>query len=77
MVANWIVHDLLATSLVVQWFRPCTWTAGAAGSITGWGLEIPHAEQPKKTKNSPQDKISIFREVYSLLQRHEFTIRIP
>ena len=31
------------TSLVAQWLRLCTSTAGAAVSIHGWGTKIPHA----------------------------------
>ena len=30
-------------SLAVQWFRLCASTAGGAGSISGWGTQIPHA----------------------------------
>ena len=77
MLANWIEQHLLATSLVVPWLRPCACTAGAVGSITGWGINIPHAVQPKKPKTPPQNKISLFQEAFSLLQRYEFTIKIP
>ena len=41
------------TSLVVQWLRLRTSTAGASGSIPGWGTKIPHAAwygQQNKTK---------------------------
>ena len=31
------------TSLVVQWLRLCTFTAGGMGSIPGWGTKILHA----------------------------------
>ena len=42
------------TSLVVQWLRLCTSTAGAVGSIPGQETKIPHAarhSQKKKKKN--------------------------
>ena len=41
----------VGTSLVVQWLRPQTSTAGGMGLIPGWGTKIPHAMQcapPKK-----------------------------
>ena len=28
--------------------------AGAAGSVPGWGAEVPHASQPKTTKRKPE-----------------------
>ena len=31
------------TSLVVQWLRLCTSTAGSTGLIVGWGTKVPHA----------------------------------
>ena len=33
------------TSLVVQWLRDCTSTAGVKGLIPGQGTKIPHAER--------------------------------
>ena len=33
------------TSLVIQWSRPCTTSAGGMGSIPGQGTKIPHAVQ--------------------------------
>ena len=41
------------TSLVVQWLRLCTSTAGGMGLIPGRGTKIPHAThgQKKKKKN--------------------------
>ena len=41
-------------SLVVQWLRLCTSTAGGTGSIPGWTAKIPHAMgyvQEKKKRN--------------------------
>ena len=35
----------VGTSLVVQWLRPQTSTAGGMGLIPGWGTKIPHAMQ--------------------------------
>ena len=35
------------TSLVVQWLRLCTSTAGGMGSIPGWGTKIPQAAANK------------------------------
>ena len=31
---------IVGTSLVVQWLRLCTSTAGGAGSTPGWGTKI-------------------------------------
>ena len=36
-------EECLRTSLVVQWLRLCTSTAGGTGSIPGLGTKIPHA----------------------------------
>ena len=38
------------TSLVVQWLRLYTSTAGVTGSIAGQGTKILNATQPKKLK---------------------------
>ena len=38
----------MGTSLVVQWLRLFTPTAGDAGLVPGWGTKIPHALQPGK-----------------------------
>ena len=38
----------MGTSLVVQWLRLFTSTAGGAGLVPGWGTKIPHALQPRK-----------------------------
>ena len=50
---------LIGISLVVQWLRLCTSTAGAVGSIPGQGTKIPHAtkkiircSQKKKSNNN-------------------------
>ena len=40
------------TSLVVQWVRPYTSTAGGVGLILGRGTKIPHAPWPKKNKKT-------------------------
>ena len=48
------------TSLVVQWFRLCTSTAGGAGSIPGPGTKIPHALQcGQKLKKKKESKDSV------------------
>ena len=46
------------TSLVVQGFRSGASTSGGAGSISGWGIKIPHAvrwasQVALVVKNSP------------------------
>ena len=38
----------LGTFPVVHWLRLCTYSAGGAGSISGWGTNILHAVWPKK-----------------------------
>ena len=38
----------VGTSLVVQWLRLSTATAGCVGLVPGWGTKIPHALQPGK-----------------------------
>ena len=44
-------------SLLVQWLRPCTWTAGGSGSIAGWETKIPYvARCGKKNKNKTKTK---------------------
>ena len=35
----------LRTSLVIQWLRLCTFTAGKVGLIPGQGTKIPYAMQ--------------------------------
>ena len=40
----------LGNSLVVQWLGLSASTAGAPGSIPGWGTKIPQAMQPKKER---------------------------
>lgn len=43
--------------LLVQWLRPCTWTAGDCGSIAGWETKIPYvARCGKKTKIKQRQK---------------------
>ena len=39
------------TSLVVQWLRSCTFTAGSTGLIPVWGTKIPNAVWYGQTKN--------------------------
>ena len=51
------LKSLLETSLLVQWLRLCTSTAGDTGSIPSPGTKIPHAMphlavQKKKKKKS-------------------------
>ena len=38
------------TSLVVQWLRFCTSTAGVVGSIPGWETKVPQATWQDKNK---------------------------
>ena len=59
----WITSVLLrevwtGTSLVVQWLRLCTSTAGGMGSIPGRGTKIPHATWHglKKKKERKREK---------------------
>ena len=42
---GWLLSKkkITETSLVVQWLRPCSPSAGAAGGIPGQGTKIPHA----------------------------------
>ena len=49
------VWAFLGTSLVVQWLRFHSCTAGVAGLISGQGNKIPHAPW-----DGPQKSISIF-----------------
>ena len=44
----WWVFETLKiweTSLVIQWLRLCTFTAGGMGSIPGLGTKIPYVMQ--------------------------------
>ena len=51
MVVNVGIKRLgLGISLMVQWLRLCTSTAGGTGSIPSWETKIPHAVRPKKEK---------------------------
>ena len=49
-------------SLAVQWLGLGAFTAGAQGSIPGWGTKIPHdaqhsqTEKKKQQKKEPQDQ---------------------
>ena len=46
-------------SLAVQWVRLCASTAGAGGSIPGWGTMITHAaqcSQKKKKKRRERER---------------------
>ena len=40
-------HLESCSSLVVQWWRLCTSSAGGSGSIPGWGTKILHAKKSK------------------------------
>ena len=46
------------TSLVVQWLRHRTSTAGGTGSTPGQGTMIPHAEWPKRKKKVKKKDIT-------------------
>ena len=49
------------TSLVVQWLRLCTSTAGGEGSIPGKGTKIPHdpqcSQKNRKVVMSPEESV--------------------
>ena len=45
-----ILQEKQGNSLVVQWLRLCTSTPEGAGSIPGWGMEIPRGVAKKKKK---------------------------
>ena len=55
---------MFKTSLVVQWLKLCTSTAGGTGSIPGWGSSACLAVQPKqqqqKAKKNPTNKKHTF-----------------
>ena len=42
---TYLTLDVDGTSLVIQWLRLYTPTAGGMGLIPGWGTKIPHAMQ--------------------------------
>ena len=44
------------TSLVVQWLRLCTPSAGDTGSIPGWGTKILYVVGHKKKKKKERKK---------------------
>ena len=44
------------TSLVVQWRRLCTPSAGDTGSIPGWGTKILYVVGHKKKKKNERKK---------------------
>ena len=46
------LRDSLRASLVVQWLRLCTSSAGYAGLIPGQGTKIPHVVWQKKKRGS-------------------------
>ena len=53
---NYVRIDILGTSLVVQWLRFHSSSAGDASSIPGWGTKIRYApmygqKKKKKEKN--------------------------
>ena len=81
-----IVHrkyKRIGTSLVVQWLRLHTSTAGGVGSIPGWGTKIPHAmgrSQKKKKKKEFTDKllesISEFNNQDEYMVKNQFDFHI-
>ena len=49
---SYILHGKpVGISLVFQLLRCCLFNTGGAGSIPGWGTNIPHAKWPKKKNN--------------------------
>ena len=56
----------LGTSLVVQWLRLCTPTAGGVGSTPGWGTKIPHAARRGQKINKKHAKV-IFKKIKETL----------
>ena len=48
----------MGTSLVVQWLRPCAFTAGNMGSIPGQGTS--HEARPKTKQTHIREKIMSF-----------------
>ena len=55
ITTKWLKQHPIGTSLVVQWLRLCTSTAGAAGSIPRQGTKILHSVPPSK-KNPQKQK---------------------
>ena len=65
---SWDFHDVLmglktnlgsslkGNSLAVQWLGLGAFTAGAQGSIPGWGTKIPHDAQHSQTEKKKQQK---------------------
>ena len=60
---------ILGTSLVVQWLRLCTSTAGGTGSIPGWGSSSCFEVQPKKKKNIKRSHTVCFH-LYDILEQN-------
>ena len=58
------------TSLVVQWVRLCTSTAGGTSSIPGQGTEIPHAAWwPKQTNKETKMLIHTNKSAYGITSK--------
>ena len=58
------------TSLLVQWLRLSTSTAGGTGSIPGWGTKILQATQcsPKQKSKTQGSLFNIAGCIYSVLR---------
>ena len=68
-IGNWIVS--LGTSLVVQWLRLFTSTAGVTGLVPGWGTNIPHAVQPRNLKKKKKKKKFLYTVEYYAVGKNE------
>ena len=55
-LGTWHLNRDLRTSLVVQWLRHYTSTAGAMGSIPSRGTKIPHDRWFGKKKKNQKNK---------------------
>ena len=59
------------TSLVFQWLRLCTSTAGGMGSIPGQGTKIPHSAWcSQKEKNGPKTLTYTSLKKYTDAKKH-------
>ena len=69
------------TSLVVQWLRFHSSTAGSLGSIPGWGTKIPHAVWCSQKANKPEEKcegkIRTYRRIFELILFVICTVGFP
>ena len=66
---------MLGTSLVVQWVRLYTSTAGSAGLVPGLGPKILPATRPKKKKKLTRQLLKRVKWIYNITFKH-FVIKL-